>query len=279
MCGIVGYVGPDQALPILIEGLRRLEYRGYDSAGVAVLDGGVGVVKRAGKLSALEEALEGSALSGRVGVGHTRWATHGAPTDRNAHPHTDCTGRLAVIHNGIIENHQALRDRLEKSGHAFASDTDTECIAHLLEEHFRRAPRRRRARGRQGAGGRLRDRRRVGRRPRADRRRQGILAAHRGPGRRGGAARLRHPRGAGSDPHRHSGGRGPGGRADPRRGLDHRLRRQPGRPGADHRRLGHRPGPEGRLRRLHAEGDPRAARRPGRHPARPDRRRGPPRAR
>jgi glucosamine--fructose-6-phosphate aminotransferase (isomerizing) len=137
MCGIVGYVGPDQALPILIEGLRRLEYRGYDSAGVAVLDGGVEVVKRAGKLSVLEEALAAEgAPPGRAGVGHTRWATHGAPTDRNAHPHTDCAGRLAVIHNGIIENHQVLRDRLEKAGHAFASDTDTECIAHLLEEHF-----------------------------------------------------------------------------------------------------------------------------------------------
>jgi glutamine---fructose-6-phosphate transaminase (isomerizing) len=137
MCGIVGYVGPDQALPILIEGLRRLEYRGYDSAGVAVLDGGMEVVKRAGKLSVLEEALGADAAPpGRVGVGHTRWATHGAPTDRNAHPHTDCTGRLAVIHNGIIENHQALRDRLEKAGHSFASDTDTECIAHLLEERF-----------------------------------------------------------------------------------------------------------------------------------------------
>src|SRR5437870_5965705 len=137
MCGIVGYVGPEQALPILIEGLRRLEYRGYDSAGVAVVEGGLLVVKRAGKLSALEEALSGGgSLRGRVGVGHTRWATHGAPTDRNAHPHIDCTGRLAVIHNGIIENHQALRDRLEKAGHAFSSDTDTECIAHLLAEHF-----------------------------------------------------------------------------------------------------------------------------------------------
>jgi glucosamine--fructose-6-phosphate aminotransferase (isomerizing) len=137
MCGIVGYVGPDQALPILIEGLRRLEYRGYDSAGVAVVEGGLGVVKRAGKLSALEEALSGGgSLRGRVGVGHTRWATHGAPTDRNAHPHVDCTGRIAVIHNGIIENHQALRDRLAKAGHTFTSETDTECIAHLLEEHF-----------------------------------------------------------------------------------------------------------------------------------------------
>src|SRR5712691_3510515 len=135
MCGIVGYVGPDQALPILIEGLRRLEYRGYDSAGVAVLDGGVTVVKRAGKLSALEGALaqEGSP-SGRGGVGHTRWATHGAPTDRNAHPHVDCSGRIAVIHNGIIENFQGLRGRLEKDGHTIASETDSELVAHLIEE-------------------------------------------------------------------------------------------------------------------------------------------------
>jgi glucosamine--fructose-6-phosphate aminotransferase (isomerizing) len=138
MCGIVGYVGPDEALPIVLEGLRRLEYRGYDSAGVAVLDGGMGVVKRAGKLGELEAALdaEGS-LTGSTGMGHTRWATHGAPTDRNAHPHLDCTGRIAVIHNGIIENFQGLRSRLEKEGHALVSETDTECDAHLNEEMAR----------------------------------------------------------------------------------------------------------------------------------------------
>src|SRR5438094_5890027 len=107
MCGIVGYVGPDQALPIVIEGLRRLEYRGYDSAGVATIDGELTVLKRAGKLSELEAALQdadgnGSAPTGRTGMGHTRWATHGAPTDENAHPHVDCSGRIAVIHNGII---------------------------------------------------------------------------------------------------------------------------------------------------------------------------------
>jgi len=141
MCGIVGYVGPDEALPIVLEGLRRLEYRGYDSAGVAVLDGGLGVVRRAGKLGELEAALEGlgaeGSPSGSVGMGHTRWATHGAPTDRNAHPHLDCTGRVAVIHNGIIENFQPLRTRLEKEGHSIVSETDTECVAHLIEEMLR----------------------------------------------------------------------------------------------------------------------------------------------
>ena len=137
MCGIVGYVGPDQALPILLEGLRRLEYRGYDSAGVAVMDGSLQLVKRAGKLSELESALgESEGIIGRTGMGHTRWATHGAPTDRNAHPHVDCTGKIAVIHNGIIENFQLLRDRLLKSGHTFASETDTEVVGHLIEEAY-----------------------------------------------------------------------------------------------------------------------------------------------
>src|SRR5688572_15493264 len=137
MCGIVGYVGPDEALPIIVEGLRRLEYRGYDSAGVAVIDGGLGVVKRAGKLAELEAALAGGSPSGSVGMGHTRWATHGAPTDRNAHPHLDCSGTVAVIHNGIIENFQQLRARLEKDGHALHSETDTELVAHLIEERLR----------------------------------------------------------------------------------------------------------------------------------------------
>src|SRR5436853_3887240 len=137
MCGIVGYVGPDEALPIVLEGLRRLEYRGYDSAGVALSNGRLEVVKRAGKLAALEEALSrGTAPAGRTGMGHTRWATHGAPTDGNAHPHLDCGGRIAVIHNGIIENHQELRAKLEAQGHAFASATDTEVAAHLIEERF-----------------------------------------------------------------------------------------------------------------------------------------------
>jgi len=137
MCGIVGYTGPDQVLPIIMEGLRRLEYRGYDSAGVAILDGGLTVVKRAGKLSNLESSLaDRGGVAGTVGMGHTRWATHGPPTDGNAHPHVDCTGTMAVIHNGIIENFQDLRDRLIKAGHVLVSDTDTECVAHLLEDAY-----------------------------------------------------------------------------------------------------------------------------------------------
>jgi glutamine---fructose-6-phosphate transaminase (isomerizing) len=135
MCGIVGYVGPDRALPIILEGLRRLEYRGYDSSGVALLDGDLTVVKRAGKLSELDAALDDRRKpSGTLGIGHTRWATHGAPTDVNAHPHTDCDGRIAVIHNGIVENHAELRAGLEKRGHGMRSDTDTEVVAHMLEE-------------------------------------------------------------------------------------------------------------------------------------------------
>ena len=142
MCGIVGYVGPDEALPIILEGLRRLEYRGYDSAGVALLarnaTSALSVVKRAGKLSELEAALaDEPPPAGTVGMGHTRWATHGAPSDRNAHPHLDCQGRVAVIHNGIIENFQELRARLEKDGHILGSETDTECVAHLVEEKLR----------------------------------------------------------------------------------------------------------------------------------------------
>ena len=135
MCGIVGYVGPDQALPIVMEGLRRLEYRGYDSAGIAVVDGVLTVRKRAGKLAELEALLVGRpAPPATIAIGHTRWATHGAPTEGNAHPHLDCEGRVAVIHNGIIENFQELRARLDKQGHVFASETDTECVAHLVEE-------------------------------------------------------------------------------------------------------------------------------------------------
>jgi glutamine---fructose-6-phosphate transaminase (isomerizing) len=134
MCGIVGYVGDGQALPVLLEGMRKLEYRGYDSAGVAVInDGNIDVVRKAGKIQRLADALEGRPLEGSTGIGHTRWATHGAPTDDNAHPHCDCTGRVAVVHNGIIENHDVLRAELMKQGHEFSSETDTEVAAHLLE--------------------------------------------------------------------------------------------------------------------------------------------------
>ena len=137
MCGIVGYVGPKQASPILIEGLRRMEYRGYDSAGVAVINGkGLEVEKSAGKLSVLADRLRVAAPTGTVGVGHTRWATHGAPTTPNAHPHLDQSGRIAVIHNGIIENAPTIRKALEKRGHTFRSQTDTEVLAHLIGAYY-----------------------------------------------------------------------------------------------------------------------------------------------
>ena len=138
MCGIVGYVGPRDAAPILLEGLRRLEYRGYDSAGIAVLtaEGNVFVEKRAGKLANLTEHLNGDAPKGQPGIAHTRWATHGRPNDTNAHPHTDCTGRLALIHNGIIENYAEIKERLLAAGHTFASETDTEALVHLIEERY-----------------------------------------------------------------------------------------------------------------------------------------------
>ncbi|MCE7045366.1 glutamine--fructose-6-phosphate transaminase (isomerizing) [Streptomyces purpurascens] len=138
MCGIVGYVGPQSALEVVMAGLKRLEYRGYDSAGVAVLaDGGLAAAKKAGKLINLEKELDGRPLpTGTTGIGHTRWATHGGPTDSNAHPHLDNAGRVAVVHNGIIENFALLRAELEERGHALGSETDTEVVAHLLAEEF-----------------------------------------------------------------------------------------------------------------------------------------------
>ena len=137
MCGIVGYIGPREAAGLLIDGLRRLEYRGYDSAGIAVINGrGLEIVKTAGKLAALEIQLKERTPSGTVGIGHTRWATHGAPTSTNAHPHTDQSGKIAVIHNGIIENSGALRKALEQRGHRFKSETDTEVLAHLIGELY-----------------------------------------------------------------------------------------------------------------------------------------------
>ena len=137
MCGIVGYIGPRQAAGLLLEGLRRLEYRGYDSAGIAVVNGrGLKVLKAAGKLSVLEGELQENLPQGTIGIGHTRWATHGAPTTPNAHPHTDQSGRIAVIHNGIIENSASIRKALEQRGHTFKSDTDTEVLAHLVGEFY-----------------------------------------------------------------------------------------------------------------------------------------------
>jgi glucosamine--fructose-6-phosphate aminotransferase (isomerizing) len=138
MCGIVGYTGPREAGPILIEGLRRLEYRGYDSAGIALVDdgGSLFVEKKAGKLANLQAAIADRTPHAAIGLAHTRWATHGRPNDLNAHPHQDCTGEITVIHNGIIENFRALRDGLEARGHALTSETDTEALAHLVEEHY-----------------------------------------------------------------------------------------------------------------------------------------------
>ena len=134
MCGIVGYVGPEEAGPILLQGLKRLEYRGYDSAGIALLNGsGVQVVKRAGKLSSLEQAVHDAALSGNCGIAHTRWATHGAPNEPNAHPHTSSQGDIALVHNGIIENANDIRTQLSAIGYVFTSETDTEAIVHLID--------------------------------------------------------------------------------------------------------------------------------------------------
>jgi glucosamine--fructose-6-phosphate aminotransferase (isomerizing) len=138
MCGIVGYVGPRKALPVLLDGLKRLEYRGYDSAGVAlIVENQLVVQKAAGKIAALEAQLGRDGQQASCGIAHTRWATHGPPTSRNAHPHTDCAGHIAVAHNGIIENHAALRQMLLEKGHRFASETDTEVLAHLVEQLYR----------------------------------------------------------------------------------------------------------------------------------------------
>src|SRR5213082_2749590 len=139
MCGIVGYVGQKRVVPVIIDGLRKLEYRGYDSAGIAVAGNGAGLqVRRAeGKLRNLEEAVRQSPLDGTYGIGHTRWATHGRPTEENAHPHRDCTGRIVVVHNGIIENYLDLKEDLRKKDHQFVTETDTEVIAHLVEEHLK----------------------------------------------------------------------------------------------------------------------------------------------
>jgi glucosamine--fructose-6-phosphate aminotransferase (isomerizing) len=139
MCGIVGYVGNKQVVPLIIDGLRKLEYRGYDSAGIAVVDENhdLSLRRAEGKLRNLEECIRLNPLDGNYGIGHTRWATHGRPTEENAHPHRDCTGRIVVVHNGIIENYLQLKDALREKGHEFKTETDTEVVAHLIEEYLK----------------------------------------------------------------------------------------------------------------------------------------------
>jgi len=138
MCGIVGYVGKKQVVPVIIDGLRRLEYRGYDSAGIAVAGGENGLqIRRAeGKLRNLEEVIRHNPIDGTYGIGHTRWATHGRPSEENAHPHRDCSGTIVVVHNGIVENYLALKKQLREEGHTYKTETDTEVIAHLIEKYF-----------------------------------------------------------------------------------------------------------------------------------------------
>ena len=142
MCGIVGYIGDKRVVPVIIEGLRKLEYRGYDSAGIAVVgtDGKLHLRRAPGKLRNLEEVIKNSPIDGTYGIGHTRWATHGRPTEENAHPHRDCTGQYVVVHNGIIENYYELKEQLQKEGHKFVTETDTEVVAHLVEKHAKDLP-------------------------------------------------------------------------------------------------------------------------------------------
>src|SRR6266700_7002718 len=146
MCGIVGYIGLKKVVPVIIEGLRKLEYRGYDSAGIAVVDaaGKLEIRRASGKLRNLEEVIQKSPINGgggtgggTYGIGHTRWATHGRPTEENAHPHRDCSGQIVVVHNGIIENYLELKEQLQKEGHKFVTETDTEIVAHLVEKHMK----------------------------------------------------------------------------------------------------------------------------------------------
>ena len=143
MCGIVGYIGAREAQPILLAGLKRLEYRGYDSSGIALINpqkNSISIRKSPGKIHALEKLVKSKPLGGVVGIAHTRWATHGSPTQANAHPHQDCSGQLSIVHNGIIENYEALKLQLIKEGHVFNSQTDTEVIVHLIEKFYKDIP-------------------------------------------------------------------------------------------------------------------------------------------
>ncbi|MBD0331513.1 MAG: class II glutamine amidotransferase, partial [Chitinophagaceae bacterium] len=133
MCGIVAYIGPREAYPVILKGLKRLEYRGYDSAGVAILNSGLKIFKKKGKVADLEDTLQGKDLHANVAIGHTRWATHGEPNDCNAHPHISASGKLAMIHNGIIENYAQLKQELINEGYTFHSDTDTEVLLNFIE--------------------------------------------------------------------------------------------------------------------------------------------------
>ena len=137
MCGIVGYIGNNQAAPFLLDGMSKLEYRGYDSAGIAVYEKGkITVEKCVGRLDSLRQKLDGHMPEGTMGIGHTRWATHGRPSDRNSHPHTDASGEFVVVHNGIIENYLVLKEDLIAKGHKFVSETDTEVVAHLMAAYY-----------------------------------------------------------------------------------------------------------------------------------------------
>ena len=137
MCGIIGYIGRRNAEDTLLEGLKRLEYRGYDSAGIAIIQNkNLAAEKAVGRIANLEEKLRGKNLNGEAGISHTRWATHGKPTEKNAHPHLSCDSKFAVVHNGIIENYQRLRDGLKKKGHKFVSETDSETLSHLIENFY-----------------------------------------------------------------------------------------------------------------------------------------------
>ena len=139
MCGIIGYIGPKAVVPVLIDGLRRLEYRGYDSAGIAVVRNGVDqpAPERREAVAASRKSIRADPIDGEYGIGHTRWATHGRPTEENAHPHRDCTGRIVVVHNGIIENYLELKHELQGQGHKFVTETDTEIVAHLVEQELK----------------------------------------------------------------------------------------------------------------------------------------------
>ncbi len=225
MCGIIGYIGNNPAMPILLEGLKRLEYRGYDSAGVAILRTGRSRSRRKGKIVELENLVNGRPWKATAGIAHTRWATHGEPNTENAHPHVDCTGEIAVVHNGIIENYAALKQRCSRKGHTFTSETDTEVLAHLIEKFYTagRAWKRPCARAIE-ARGNVRHRRDQQARAGQDRRRAQRLAAD-GRRRRAAsnflasdvAAILEHTQ-TGHLPGRRRDGHG----ADPRRLHDHR---------------------------------------------------------